>query len=200
MRRNWLVGAALAAAAISVPAAALGGTVLGGTAQAATTSAQQQPAAASPAAASAAAPRKLKKVTPAKKAAPKKAPVTFDHVAAALAKTLVGDPYASGGTSPAGFDCSGLTQYVYRHTGRGKSIPRTADDQYHQFGRITLKVARPGDLVFFHDTTDLSSHVYHVGVYEGGDDMVAAATYGEGVRFQSFDWAGDTVTFGTITH
>ena len=39
--------------------------------------------------------------------------------------------------------------------------------------------------------------MYHVGVYEGGDDMVAATTSGEGVQYQSFSWAGDTVTFGT---
>ena len=102
------------------------------------------------------------------------------------------------GTTPAGFDCSGLTQYVYRHF--GKRIQRTAEDQFLEFRRITHARARPGDLVFFHDTSDPYSYVYHVGVYEGGDDMVAATTYGEGVKWQSFTWAGNTVTFGTITH
>ena len=133
------------------------------------------------------------------KAAPKAA-ATFDQVAAALAKTLVGDPYASGGTSPAGFDCSGLTQYVYKHTGGGKPIERTAEDQFLQFKRISEADAKPGDLVFFHDTSDPDSYVYHVGVYEGGDDMVAATTPSGGVQLQSFTWAGDTVSFGTITH
>jgi cell wall-associated NlpC family hydrolase len=125
----------------------------------------------------------------------------FNQTAAAFAKKLVGDRYAFGGTSPAGFDCSGLTQYVYRHTGGGKSIQRTAEAQYLQFRRIAKSAARPGDLVFFHDTGSPSSYVYHVGVYEGGSSMmVAAATSSEGVVFQSFTWAGDTVTFGTITH
>ena len=120
-------------------------------------------------------------------------------MAAHLAKTLVGDPYSYGGTSPGGFDCSGLTQYVYRHTGHGKRIQRTAEDQFLEFKRVSHRHAKPGDLVFFHETSDPNSYVYHVGVYEGGHDMVAATTYGEGVQFQSFTWAGDTVTFGSIT-
>ena len=54
--------------------------------------------------------------------------------------------------------------------------------------------------MFFHETSDPGSYVYHVGVYEGGHMMVAATTYGGGVQYQSFTWAGNTVTFGTITH
>src|SRR6201999_3949559 len=89
----------------------------------------------------------------------KTAAVTWNMVAASLAKKLVGDPYAYGGTSPAGFDCSGLTQWVYRHPGHGKVIDRTADDQFRQFKRISHSAARPGDLVFFHDTSDPDSYV-----------------------------------------
>jgi cell wall-associated NlpC family hydrolase len=124
----------------------------------------------------------------------------FDQRVAALAKTLVGDPYVYGGTSPAGFDCSGLAQYVYGHVAWGRPIQRTADDQFLEFRRISHSKARPGDLVFFHTDSDPDSYVYHVGVYEGGEMMVAATTYGEGVQYQDFSWAGDTVTFGTITH
>jgi cell wall-associated NlpC family hydrolase len=112
----------------------------------------------------------------------------------------VGDPYAYGGTSPAGFDCSGLTQWVYRHTGGGKPIPRIAEDQFLRFRRLSHAAARPGDLVFFHATSYLGSYVYHVGVYEGGSMMVAATDPGGGVQLQSFAWAGSTVSFGTITH
>ena len=174
MRRNWLASAAVSAVAITVPV-----TAISGTAQAATTSGQQKASTAS------ASTRVL---------------VTWNMVAATLAKRLVGAPYAYGGTSPAGFDCSGLSQFVYRHAGHGKPIDRTAEDQFLQFRRISHAAARPGDLVFFHDSSDPASFVYHVGVYEGGDDMVAATTYGEGVQLQSFAWAGDTVTFGTVTH
>ena len=179
MRRNWLASAAVAAAAISVPV-----TALSGTAQAATTSGQQT-AATKSAVTSSVLKRKV---------------VTWNMVAASLAKKLVGDPYSYGGTTQAGFDCSGLTQWVYKHAGHGKKIDRTAEDQFRQFKRISKKAARTGDLVFFHVTSSPGSYVYHVGVYEGGNDMVAATTSGGSVEFQSFTWAGDTVTFGTITH
>jgi cell wall-associated NlpC family hydrolase len=124
--------------------------------------------------------------------------LSFNQLAAAYAKTLEGIPYVWGGTSKSGFDCSGLTQYVYRHF--GKQIQRTADDQFREFAMISHVRARPGDLVFFHDTSDPSSYVYHVGVYEGGEYMVAATHTGGTVEWQSFAWAGDTVTFGTISH
>jgi cell wall-associated NlpC family hydrolase len=190
VRRNWLANAALATVAISVPA----GTIAG-TAHAATATGQQKTVATS-------AP-KIHKLTHKKAKKPyvgrHRRHETFDQVAAALARTLVGDPYAYGGTSPGGFDCSGLTQYVYRHTGHGKRIPRMAEDQFLRFKPVSHRHAKPGDLVFFHETSDPGSYVYHVGVFEGGDDMVAATTYGEGVQYQSFTWAGDTVTFGSIT-
>jgi cell wall-associated NlpC family hydrolase len=124
--------------------------------------------------------------------------LTFNQQAAAYAIRLEGVPYVYGGTSPAGFDCSGLTQYVYHHL--GKAIARTADGQFHQFRRISRADARPGDLIFFHVSSDPGSYVYHVGVYEGGNYMVAASTSGGRVARQSFTWAGDTVTFGTISH
>jgi cell wall-associated NlpC family hydrolase len=160
------------AAAAAAAAIAVPMTAFGGTAQAATTGTTI---------------RVLTRVIP------------FNQSAATLAKRLVGDRYVTGGTSPAGFDCSGLAQYVYRHG--GKSIQRTAEAQYREFRRIAKSAAIPGDLVFFHDTSSPSSYVYHVGVYEGGNSMmVAAATPSQGVVFQSFTWGGNTVTFGTITH
>lgn len=186
VRRNWLANAALATAAISVPMGTMAGT-----AHAATTSGQQKTVA------TASKIHKLKHKKP--YVGRHRRHETFDQVAAHLAKTLVGDPYAYGGTSPGGFDCSGLTQYVYRHTGHGKRIPRTAEDQFLDFKRVSHRHAKPGDLVFFHETSDPNSYVYHVGVYEGGHNMVAATTYGEGVQFQSYTWAGDTVTFGSIS-
>jgi cell wall-associated NlpC family hydrolase len=139
------------------------------------------------------------------------APLTGQHVSiprpirislnqrlASYVRRLEGTPYAWGGTSPSGFDCSGLTQYVYRHFGR--SIQRTAEEQFLQFRRISHARARRGDLVFFHVDSDPNSYVYHVGVYEGGEHMVAATSSGGTVEWQSFAWGGDTVTFGTITH
>jgi cell wall-associated NlpC family hydrolase len=123
---------------------------------------------------------------------------SFNQEAATYALSLEGIPYVYGGTSPAGFDCSGLTQYVY---GRfGLDIQRTAQEQFLEFRPISQAQALPGDLVFFHVSSDPDSYVYHVGIYEGGDFMVAATSSGSDVQWQSFTWAGDTVTFGTITH
>jgi cell wall-associated NlpC family hydrolase len=190
VRHVWLARAVLAAAAVSVPVVTLAGPVQTAPAQAATDSQQKTVTASS------ALIRELVQKTQAKTVAGR----TYNQVAAALARTRVGDPYAYGGTGPVGFDCSGLTHWVYGHTGHGKPIPRMAEDQFLHFRRISHAAARPGDLVFFHDTSDLGSYVYHVGVYEGGDMMVAATVPGEGVQYQSFSWAGDTVSFGTITH
>ena len=124
--------------------------------------------------------------------------MTFNQRAAAYAKTLEGIPYLAGGTTKHGFDCSGLTQYVYRQ--EGKQIVRTSDEQFHQFRAESHAQAQPGDLVFFHDTSNLQSHVYHVGVFEGGNDMVAATHTGSDVQWQSYLWGGNTVSFGTVSH
>ncbi|MBO0803633.1 MAG: C40 family peptidase [Nocardiopsaceae bacterium] len=123
---------------------------------------------------------------------------SFDQQAATYAKSMEGVRYVYGGTSRAGIDCSGLTQYVYDHLGR--PIGRTAEDQFRQFRPVSKAQASPGDLVFFHVTSDPDSYVYHVAVYEGGDDMVAASSGAGRVIWESLAWAGDTVTYGTITH
>jgi cell wall-associated NlpC family hydrolase len=201
VRRNWLAKAALATVALSVPMA---GVAAG--AQAATQPGSAQPNAAVP---NSHGPlrKPLKKPkshrsTKAKKKAHnpnyRGRHRSFNEDAASLVKAYEGVPYVYGGTSPAGFDCSGLTQYVYRHL--GKTIQRTAEDQFLQFRPISKAKAWGGDLVFFHVDSNPNSYVYHVGVYEGGDDMVAETTSGSDAQWQNFSWAGDTVTFGTLTH
>ena len=123
---------------------------------------------------------------------------SFNQKAAGYVETFIHKaPYRYGGSSPAtGFDCSGLTQYVYKHL--GKSIPRPAEAQYEHFKRISRSQAWGGDLVFFHETSSPSSPVYHVGIYEGSNHMVSAANSSEGIVWQTI-WSSD-VTFGTITH
>ena len=112
---------------------------------------------------------------------------------AAYAKTFVGRyPYRWGGDSPkTGFDCSGLTSYIYNQY--GMTIPRTAEAQYQAFRKV--RTAWRGDLVFFHDS---SGYVYHVGIYEGRGTLVAAADPEDGIMYETI-WAA-IVTFGTITH
>ena len=124
--------------------------------------------------------------------------MTFNQEAAAYATTLEGIPYLYGGTTKQGFDCSGLTQFVYQHG--GKQIVRTSDEQFQEFRAESHAQAQPGDLVFFHDTSNLKSPVYHVGIFEGGTNMLAATETGSDVQFQSYLWGGNTVSFGTLSH
>jgi cell wall-associated NlpC family hydrolase len=121
------------------------------------------------------------------------APQTRNTKIAKMALSMVGKyAYRSGGTSPAtGFDCSGLTSYLYAHN--GKAILRTADQQYREFRTIPKSAAKPGDLVFFHS----GGGTFHVGVYMGGSMIVAATTPATGIRYQSYTWWSN-VTFGTI--
>lgn len=118
----------------------------------------------------------------------------------AAAKSQIGVPYVWGGETPGvAFDCSGLVQFAYSEA--RKWVPRVADDQFRYFRMIPKSHAIPGDLVFFHSDSDSNSYVYHVGIYAGGSDMmVVAPSSGSDVQIQNFDWGGDTVTFGTITH
>jgi cell wall-associated NlpC family hydrolase len=123
---------------------------------------------------------------------------SLNQKAAAYAERFIGQvPYAYGGSSPSsGFDCSGFVQYVYRHFGR--SIPRTAQDQFLRFRRESKSAAWSGDLVFFHIDSDPDSYVYHVAIYEGDNHIVSATDPGQGIAWQSI-WT-PYVTFGTITH
>ena len=73
--------------------------------------------------------------------------MSFNQRASTYVETFIGQvPYTYGGSSPSsGFDCSGLTQYVYHHF--GKSIPRTAEAQFLSFRRESKRTAWGGDLV-----------------------------------------------------
>lgn len=92
-----------------------------------------------------------------------------------LAKDQLGYPYVYGGITPGGFDCSGLTYYLY-----GKhdvSLHRCADEQM-QDGLIVSKDAlQIGDLLFFREagTPWLASHV---GIYAGNNQMIHAGNGG----------------------
>ncbi len=91
-----------------------------------------------------------------------------------IAQRYIGVPYVFGGSSPAGFDCSGLTQYVYAQA--GISIPRTASAQVAAMRHVSNP--QPGDLVYF------GSPAHHIGIYVGGGKMIAAPYPGQNVRLQ----------------
>lgn len=88
----------------------------------------------------------------------------------------VGRPYHYGGTSPDGFDCSGLVQYVYGLA--GVQLPRTTREQ-HAYGRkVDLDDAEPGDLLFYSFT---GHGIDHVAIYLGDDEAVHAPASGRSV-------------------
>lgn len=97
----------------------------------------------------------------------------------------IGVPYVWGGSTPDGFDCSGLVQYVYREI--GISLPRTSRMQFTVGSYIPpdrMDLLLPGDLVFFGYGGD-SSQVHHVGIYVGGSDYLHAPRRGEPVQVNS---------------
>lgn len=102
-----------------------------------------------------------------------------------IALQYLGVPYAWGGASPSGFDCSGLMQYCYRQV--GVSLPRTSQSQYNagqHIERDRLDLLRPGDLVFFGTDGD-PGQVHHVGMYVGDGNYVHAPYTGTVVRVDS---------------
>jgi cell wall-associated NlpC family hydrolase len=92
-----------------------------------------------------------------------------------IASHLTGIPYRWGGASPrAGFDCSGLVQYVYGRL--GVRLPHYAAGQYGHGRRVSRSSLRAGDLVFF-------SGLGHVGIYAGGGKFIHAPRSGTTVRW-----------------
>lgn len=82
------------------------------------------------------------------------------------ALALKGIPYRFGGTTTAGFDCSGFVQYAFKQA--GKSVSRTTLSQYAQSTKVSSP--RPGDLVFFANT--YRPGISHVGIYIGNNQFV----------------------------
>lgn len=96
------------------------------------------------------------------------------------ARDQMGVRYRYGGTSRAGFDCSGFVQYVFSK--HGIKLPRTA----LQMSGVGQKVGRdqlqPGDQVFF---ITVGRRVSHVGIYIGGGRFIHASSGGGKVQINS---------------
>ena len=95
-------------------------------------------------------------------------------------------PYVWGGSTPSGFDCSGLTSYIFNQIGIGIGRTTIAQEAHVQSTDISdasqvAAVAQPGDLLFWggHGST------YHVGIYIGNNQFVAAPQPGQNVSVQA---------------
>lgn len=94
------------------------------------------------------------------------------------AKQFIGCKYVYGGSSPKGFDCSGLTMYVYKQF--GVSLSHSATAQSKVGSKVNKSDLQPGDLVFFKDYRT-NKGIGHVGIYIGNGKFVHASTERTGV-------------------
>jgi cell wall-associated NlpC family hydrolase len=105
-----------------------------------------------------------------------------------IAMQYLGVPYKWGGATPkAGFDCSGLVQYVFAQL--GVSLPHYAASQWYSPGAVWIRPERlqPGDLVFFVGSDGTRKEPGHVGIYVGDGYLIDAPHTGSFVRFDSLD-------------
>jgi cell wall-associated NlpC family hydrolase len=102
--------------------------------------------------------------------------------AAGYAQTMIGKPYRFGGSSPAGFDCSGLILYSYKRA--GLALPHNTDRQRTAARPVKVSDLRRGDLLFFNQE---GKKYGHVGIYVGGGKFVHAPSSGKSVRSDRVD-------------
>ncbi len=83
------------------------------------------------------------------------------------AEKYLGAPYKYAGNTSSGFDCSGFTVKVFDEN--NEKLPRRSEDQSNSGSEISIRDAKPGDLIFF--ATSGGSRVSHVGiVHDIGND------------------------------
>jgi cell wall-associated NlpC family hydrolase len=104
-----------------------------------------------------------------------------------VAMHYLGVPYVWGGSSPRGFDCSGLVMYAFAAI--GISLPHSSYAQFNMGTPVSIGQLQAGDLVFF-------SGASHVGIYIGGGQFIHAPHTGDVVKISSLSgyyssaWAG----------
>ncbi len=101
-----------------------------------------------------------------------------------FALRYVGNPYVWGGTSlTKGADCSGFVQSVMKNF--GISLPRVSRDQSKSGRAVTSSQMRPGDLIFYANS---SGTVNHVAMYIGNGQIVHAASRRSGIRISTWNY------------
>ena len=107
---------------------------------------------------------------------------TAGELIVGFAMGYVGYPYVAGGNTPAGFDCSGFSQFVILNT-LGIDIGHAVEGQPAGGWWIDYGAWQPGDLVFFQNT--YRAGISHVGIYIGDGAFVHAENEGTGVTISS---------------
>lgn len=123
---------------------------------------------------------------PAPAAEPKRTTEGGGAALVALARQYLGYPYVFGGSSPAGFDCSGFVKYVAAQA-LGIQLGRDVLSQINAGVPVAPEDLRPGDLVFQKNTYRWG--LSHVGIYIGNGQMISAQSESTGVRIQHI-WDG----------
>ena len=98
------------------------------------------------------------------------------------ARSAIGTPYVVGGSSPGGFDCSGLVCWAYGNV--GVKLPRTAREQSVVGTRVRdLDALQEGDIVAFRHP----KRGYHTGIYVGGGKFIHSPRRKSHVKINSLD-------------
>lgn len=111
-----------------------------------------------------------------------------------IAKSFIGTPYAWGGTTPRGFDCSGFIYYTFNQS--GKQIVRTSAAGYYN---MSTKVSSPkvGDIVYFKNT--YAAGITHLGIYMGNGQFIHSGDNGVEISsiYQSY-WKEHFAGYGRL--
>jgi cell wall-associated NlpC family hydrolase len=99
--------------------------------------------------------------------------------------SLIGTRYRFGGTSEAGFDCSGFIGYLFREEA-GMNLPRSTREMINVDAPLVARSAlKPGDLLFF-ATNGRRGRVSHAGIYVGDNQFIhSSSRKSGGVRVDS---------------
>lgn len=109
--------------------------------------------------------------------------LTEPRTVAAAALEMIGTPYKWGGSSPEGFDCSGLVLYSYGAAGV-TGLPHSTRRLQQVATPMRVSEVEPGDLLFFQLSGKKAAHV---GIYVGQRQFVHAPSSGKQVEKVSFD-------------
>jgi len=107
-------------------------------------------------------------------------------IAVAAAYAQIGVPYVAFAASPdIGFDCSGLTQWVWARA--GVKLPHQSGQQSRVMPEVNREDMQPGDLVFYQRFP-----MHHVAIYVGNDMVISAPAPGKYVQLVRINWSNVT--------